>query len=332
MRTLERQSTGPGSPDREESEQELISLLSAVPSFEGVPARNLRSLVRRATLRSHAPHRILFRQGGRCTELHVVLEGTVELRLEVDAGRSKRIQVIQRGMSFGEIGFITLKPRALTAITGDEGARTLVLRREDLAALIVEDPAVGRRVYRHLFESLAARLGSLPGYLQNYVLWGHRPSTEQMHRLTSRRPISFSRVLAAGGLMAGVVYLVLEWTIGTTLANARLGIWLRQYPGSVSLHALAGALAGWIVGMAYEGRRHRMLLARPDHRSCSNCRYGVFSPDSGKLDCVLRIQQIRSMVVHPGMTADGFTDCPSYQDPSMSQVETVQPASAPSRS
>jgi NTE family protein len=118
------------------------------PLFEGIPSAELDAAlsdVERRTVRAGA---VLAVEGDYLAEMYVLGSGSAEIALEGD----REPQVVARivpGETIGEMSLLTHAPASAT-VRATEDAELLVLREEDLQALMERLPAVPRNIIRIL--------------------------------------------------------------------------------------------------------------------------------------------------------------------------------------
>ncbi|NCC31362.1 MAG: cyclic nucleotide-binding domain-containing protein, partial [Chloroflexia bacterium] len=95
-----------------------------------------------------------------CTDLYLIQDGSVEVWTSaVDEHTPPRqLATVLRGQLTGEMALIDGGRRSAALRAGSDGAVVLVLQREQLRALVEDDPALGNAVVWNLASSLALRL------------------------------------------------------------------------------------------------------------------------------------------------------------------------------
>ncbi|MBP1464397.1 alpha/beta fold hydrolase [Candidatus Chloroploca sp. M-50] len=95
-----------------------------------------------------------------CTDLYLIQDGSVEVWTSaVDEHTPPRqLATVLRGQLTGEMALIDGGRRSAALRAGLDGAVVLVLQREQLRALVEDDPALGNAVVWNLASSLALRL------------------------------------------------------------------------------------------------------------------------------------------------------------------------------
>jgi CRP-like cAMP-binding protein len=104
-----------GSRDVRKANGATERLLAGMPLFNGLGDTEVRRWAGLAT-ESWVPRgAVVFRQGERCTGLHVVVEGQVKLALQNARGDEKVIELAGPGSSFGETALLLGEPHAMIA-------------------------------------------------------------------------------------------------------------------------------------------------------------------------------------------------------------------------
>lgn len=98
---------------------------------------------------------LLIEEGGEPTALFVVLEGLLEVRLDHAGGQV--LGTVGPGELLGEVSWLEGRPASATVRVLEDSV-VLVLPRDELAALLDGDPALGARFHRALARRLAGLL------------------------------------------------------------------------------------------------------------------------------------------------------------------------------
>lgn len=102
---------------------EAARLIDALPIFEDLPEEQLSDLAGRVQLHPYPAGKPVFRQGDAPEAFYIVRRGVFHVVEEdPDRGTERVIRSLGRGESFGELGLMTLSPRAATvrAVEGGE--------------------------------------------------------------------------------------------------------------------------------------------------------------------------------------------------------------------
>lgn len=130
----------------------LMGELESIPGLSRASSRALAAVAKSARERSFPPGQRLMREGDLDSTLFVLLEGKAEVR----RGRSI-VAHLEAPTMFGELAAIRPAPRNAT-IVAQSPCRALVLPREALYTLMLDDPAV----VELMLELVIARLPELP--------------------------------------------------------------------------------------------------------------------------------------------------------------------------
>jgi small-conductance mechanosensitive channel/CRP-like cAMP-binding protein len=142
--------------------------LGGVELFRGLDGGELDALCRAALFTPFAPGEVLTRQNGGGSELFVLTEGRVSVR--VSAGEAvKEVAVLAAGSFFGEGALITGEPRNATVVAidyvecyrlGKEAVQRLLTGRPEIAAQLAEVLARRQAELESARDSLAQRSSS----------------------------------------------------------------------------------------------------------------------------------------------------------------------------
>jgi len=110
---------------------------------------------RQVPARSH-----VFRQGEAGDSLFVATDGTIDIRLPLGNGHSKRIAAFAPGVVFGEMALLDGKPRSADALT-DADTTVLELTRGNFDAIQQSHPELARKIFLNLARHLAERVRSM---------------------------------------------------------------------------------------------------------------------------------------------------------------------------
>jgi CRP-like cAMP-binding protein len=122
--------------------------LGRIEFFEGLSARELRSIARLMTRLEVRAGRTLVREGSVGREFFVIIDGEAEV-----TRNGRRINHLGPGETFGEIALLDTSPRVAT-VTALSDMTVEVLTRSEFADLLDDAPGLTRKLLR----SLAAML------------------------------------------------------------------------------------------------------------------------------------------------------------------------------
>jgi CRP/FNR family transcriptional regulator, cyclic AMP receptor protein len=131
--------------------------LHSVELFDGLTGNEILDLLAASEDLSFNPGDAVFQTGDSSRALYLLLEGTVEIDLDVPKLGERVLAQLESGSVFGEMSFFHAAPHAATArcLTA---ARIMRLRREQFDVLAAENPHLALRVTTNAAEILAARL------------------------------------------------------------------------------------------------------------------------------------------------------------------------------
>jgi CRP/FNR family transcriptional regulator len=159
-------------PDRARAGVRDRALLTRIPYFRDLSARDRGALLRRFRSLAFEPGGLVFDEGKPCDRLWVVAEGRVKIFRASASGREQVLHVEGPGATLGEVplfdrgGYV-----ASAAALGP--ARLLWLPRSDLEALCRRRPGVALAIIR----TMAARVRAFAGLAGNLAL---RPVWERL--------------------------------------------------------------------------------------------------------------------------------------------------------
>lgn len=132
----------------------LGEVVDRVGLFAGLEEEQLQRLAGACSHSSFEAGAEIFRRGGPCTEMYLILDGEVSICVE---GRSDPIGTVRAGECLGEISVLTGGEHSATArasIRTEVG----VLTKQDLQSLVRLRPGIGVVLYRNLARGLGEKL------------------------------------------------------------------------------------------------------------------------------------------------------------------------------
>jgi len=120
------------------AEERWVSLLQAVPLFDGVSAETLRLLATRLRFHRYRRGEVLFRQDEPSLSLHLITSGSVKISRTTDDGDEALLGLAWSGSCVGEVGTLDGAPRSASVIAA-EPTETLALLRDDLLTVLQAD-------------------------------------------------------------------------------------------------------------------------------------------------------------------------------------------------
>jgi CRP-like cAMP-binding protein len=130
---------------------EKLTLLSKVPLFAGLGAKELRFVGRLADEVSVKAGKVLTKEGASAEEFFVVLEGTIDI-----SRGGRHLRDLGPGDFFGELAMLGRVPRTATA-TASTPALLLVVGHREFTSLLTDYPTIQGKILR----SVAAWIATL---------------------------------------------------------------------------------------------------------------------------------------------------------------------------
>jgi uncharacterized protein (TIGR00369 family) len=128
-------------------------LISSVPLFEGLAAREMRQLQRAIVEVEHEEGAIVFREGDPGDALYIVVDGIVKISMTSDAGKDIVLNTLSDGEHFGEMSLLDGVARSARA-TCLRPTRLLRLERTAFLGAISMHPTIAI----HVMERFSQRL------------------------------------------------------------------------------------------------------------------------------------------------------------------------------
>jgi len=103
----------------------------------------------------------VFLEGQVGTELYCVLSGAIAI-MKKEGTQQKRVAIMGEGDIFGELGLVTKKGRAASAVALSD-AELLVMSENDLMKLRKKNPEIATKLFLNMFRIVTTRMRSLMG-------------------------------------------------------------------------------------------------------------------------------------------------------------------------
>ncbi|ATB37058.1 cAMP-binding protein [Cystobacter fuscus] len=116
-------------------------LLSQVPLFSSLEPGDLEQLSARLRPRRLGAGEVLFHRGDMGTDLYIIHEGEVTIRLSAADGKEVTLALLGRGDAFGELSLLDDAPRSTDAVARKD-TELLSLQREAFRQFLQERPQV----------------------------------------------------------------------------------------------------------------------------------------------------------------------------------------------
>jgi small-conductance mechanosensitive channel/CRP-like cAMP-binding protein len=158
IRTVHMEPARAVSRDRRRWQEERVgSLLGRVDLFAALPEEVRGRMAQAAQHQYYDAGEALVREGDRDTSLFLLARGSVVVAKAAQDVGGERLQLatLGEGAYFGEMSLLTGEPRSAT-VTAEEPCEAFVLRRQDLAPILEQDPSVAETLSRVLAERTAA--------------------------------------------------------------------------------------------------------------------------------------------------------------------------------
>jgi hypothetical protein len=132
----------------------LGEVVDRVGLFAGLDEEQLQRLAGACSHGSFEAGAEIFRHGGPCTEMYLILDGEVSVYIE---GRRDPIGTVRAGECLGEISVLTGGEHSATARAATR-VEVGVLTKKDLQSLVRLRPGIGVVLYRNLARGLGEKL------------------------------------------------------------------------------------------------------------------------------------------------------------------------------
>lgn len=132
----------------------------------------------------------IFQQGDRGSDLFIVQDGSVAIRVKTAEGGDVDLAQLGQGDFFGEMGLFEDVPRSATCVMPD-GGRLYRLRKGDFFSLMEKYPETAIKIMSRMASITAGRLQNTSAFLTDLVQWGEgarrRAITDHLTGLHNRR-------------------------------------------------------------------------------------------------------------------------------------------------
>jgi CRP/FNR family cyclic AMP-dependent transcriptional regulator len=129
------------------------SYLSSITLFSKLAPDELRVVARRLQRQSFASGAVIFKQGEPGDAMYIIQSGRVRIYAESEGKKQLTLNVYGEGDFFGEFSIIDGEPRSASA-EAVEVTEALILRHQDLIAILSEHPAISISLMRGLVSRL----------------------------------------------------------------------------------------------------------------------------------------------------------------------------------
>ncbi|MEW5757836.1 MAG: cyclic nucleotide-binding domain-containing protein [Pseudomonadota bacterium] len=148
--------------------QRVIDLLVDNPMFAEFDTKELQAIAPYFMIFEAPAGRAIIREGEPGQFLCIVVEGKLSVLKGNDGGKRRKITVLRRGRSLGEMSLIDGLPNSASAET-DEDSVLLLLTRNNLFRITQDYPKIGVKWLWQLARLVSQRLRQTTGVLLDYI-------------------------------------------------------------------------------------------------------------------------------------------------------------------
>jgi len=123
----------------EEGKQKPVN--SAIPLFAGFTQGEFQEFTKLMNVQTHGPGEVIVREGDKGKSVYIIASGSVKVYTTMLSGETVELAKLWPSEFFGEISFLTGKPRTATIETLED-TTVLEMTEDKLAALIEKHPRV----------------------------------------------------------------------------------------------------------------------------------------------------------------------------------------------
>jgi CRP/FNR family transcriptional regulator len=138
--------------------QNVISLLSAVPYFAGLDTATLETIAQSTIRQDYTVGQIVFLEGEECIGLYIVHEGWLKVVKLSPGGREQILHFVGPGETFNEISVLAAVSNPATVIAL-EATTVSIVPRDIMLQLIDEHAGLARGITQNLAERLLNLVG-----------------------------------------------------------------------------------------------------------------------------------------------------------------------------
>ena len=158
---------------------DIIQNLLQIELFRGLSAEAVSALMSYATMRSYGANETVFETGVDERAIYFLIEGTVEIALEVPFSNDVILDELNANSVFGESSFFHSQPHSATARALSD-ARVARLERADYDRLLESNNLAACRLGANAAEILAAKLQHTDHWIADML------QAEEAHRARQR--------------------------------------------------------------------------------------------------------------------------------------------------
>lgn len=147
---------------------QIFEMIGHSKFFEDFTQENIQSLFAFMTAYRARPGQMLIREGDLDDYMLLVVEGSVNIVKTDSQGERRAMSVVGPGATLGEMSMIDGEPRFASCIAMDS-TTFVVLSRDDMVNVILEEPSLGAKVLIKLVTMLSQRLRATSSNLIDYM-------------------------------------------------------------------------------------------------------------------------------------------------------------------
>ncbi len=136
---------------------EITAALQSVELFNGLTTEQIESLIKIGKLQIFHQGDVILKQGDQSTEIHIILEGMVEVVSSLTESASSLV-ILGAGQSFGEMALLDAGPRSASIRCLSLEAKIFTFTRESLLSLWEQECEVGYRMMTNIARDVAFKL------------------------------------------------------------------------------------------------------------------------------------------------------------------------------
>jgi CRP-like cAMP-binding protein len=137
----------------------LIHELKNAIILQNLTARELKRFAKACEPRDYDAGEYLVEQDALGSDLHILIEGTVDITVRGKGGESVRVSEVRKGDVFGEASIFLDLPRTANAVARGP-CLVAAVSRDRLFAYCEHNPKAGLKIFGFVIYSLLRRLGS----------------------------------------------------------------------------------------------------------------------------------------------------------------------------
>ena len=147
-----------------------VDLFKDTSIFKGFSDAELENIAKLCSEKSFKNEDIIFSTDDESRELFILIEGACAVKIKTSgAAEHFTVYMMEPGEVFGEIGFLTGKPRIATIIATRD-SKIVVMDKADFVELIAEEDSIGRKIMTNLALIFAERLRQTDLEFRNFYL------------------------------------------------------------------------------------------------------------------------------------------------------------------